>query len=168
MERKDMKTLVAYFSPGGTTARVARAIAEVVGADTQEIVPAVSYTAADLDWQDKGARSTVEMHDPASRPALAKAAAVDGYEQVLLGFPIWWYIAPTIINSYLESADFSGKHIVLFATSGMSGFGEAARGLEPSCPGARITEGKVFHGVPSRAELEQWLAKLSSSSSTTD
>ena len=168
MERKDMKTLVAYFSPGGTTARVARAIAEVVGADTQEIVPAVPYTAADLDWQDKGARSTVEMHDPASRPALAKAAAVDGYEQVLLGFPIWWYIAPTIINSYLESADFSGKHIVLFATSGVSGFGEAAQGLAPSCPGARITEGKVFHGVPSRAELEAWLSELSSSSSTID
>lgn len=168
MAGKAMKTLVAYFSPTGTTARVAHAIAEAAGADMQEIEPAVPYTSADLNWQDKKSRSTIEMHDPASRPALAKAAAVDGYELVLLGFPIWWYVAPTIINTYLESADFSGKHIVLFATSGVSGFGEAAQGLAPSCPGARITEGKVFHGVPSRAELEAWLSELSSSSSTID
>ncbi len=155
-----MKTLVAYFSPTGTTARIAHAIAEAAGADMQEIVPAVPYTAADLNWQDKGSRSTIEMHDPASRPALKAAAEVSGYDLILLGFPIWWYIAPTIINTYLESADFSGKRIVLFATSGGSGFGRAAQGLGASCPGARITEGRVFHGVPSRAELETWLAKL--------
>lgn len=155
-----MKTLVAYFSPTGTTARVAHAIAEAAGADVQEIVPAVPYTAADLNWQDKGSRSTVEMHDPASRPALKGAAEVAGYDLILLGFPIWWYIAPTIINTYLESADFSGKRVVLFATSGGSGFGKAAQGLEASCPGAQITEGRVFHGVPSRADLEAWLAKL--------
>ncbi len=159
-KERTMKTLVAYFSPTGTTARLAKALAEAAGADIQEIQPAVPYTAADLNWQNPKARSTVEMHDPTSRPALASKANVADYERVFLGFPIWWYIAPTIINSYLESADFSGKSIVLFATSGGSGFGKAAQGLAPSCPGAKLSEGKVFHGVPSRAELEAWIASL--------
>ena len=120
------KTLVAYFSAGGTTAKVAENLADVANADLYEIRPAVPYTQADLNWMDKKSRSSVEMNDKSSRPALAdKDADISSYDKILLGFPIWWYVAPTIINSFLESYDFSGKKIVLFATSGGSGFARA-------------------------------------------
>ena len=130
-----MSALVAYFSATGTTAKAAQALAEAAGADLYEIKPAVPYTSADLNWMDKRSRSSVEMNDKRFRPALADAnAPVDGHNVVFLGFPIWWYTAPTIVNSFLEAYDFSGKTIVLFATSGGSGLGRAASDLQGSAP----------------------------------
>lgn len=119
------KMLVAYFSASGVTAKAAKKLAEVAGADLFEIRPAVPYTSADLNWMDKKSRSSVEMNDPAFRPAIAgKMEGMEQYDVVFVGFPIWWYVAPTIINTFLESYDFSGKTIVPFATSGGSGMGK--------------------------------------------
>lgn len=138
------KKLVAYFSASGVTAKVAKKLAEAAGADLYEIKPAVPYTSADLNWNDKQSRSSVEMGDRSSRPAIADSDAnIASYDVVYVGFPIWWYVAPTIVNTFLESYDFTGKKIVLFATSGGSGFGKAAQGLQPSAPKATIVEGKV-------------------------
>ncbi|WP_173385825.1 flavodoxin [Ruminococcus flavefaciens] len=138
------KKLVAYFSAGGNTAALAKKLAAAAGADLFEIEPAVRYTAQDLDWMNKQSRSSVEMSDHSSRPAIAGTKSdLAGYDTVYVGFPIWWYIAPTIINTFLESGDFSGKRIILFATSGGSGFGKAADNLRGSAVGAEIIEGKV-------------------------
>ena len=138
------KKLVAYFSASGRTASLAQKLSQAAGADLYEIKPAVPYTTADLNWQNKQSRSSVEMSDKSSRPALAdKNVDIAAYDTVYVGFPIWWYIAPTIINSFLESYDFSGKKIILFATSGGSGFGSAVTNLKSSAPGAQIIEGKV-------------------------
>ena len=138
------KALVAYFSASGVTAKVAKKLAEAAGADLYEIKPAVPYTSADLNWSNKQSRSSVELGDRSSRPAIADSDAnIAAYDVVYVGFPIWWYVAPTIVNTFLESYDFSGKKIVLFATSGGSGFGKAAQGLQPSAPKATIVEGKV-------------------------
>ena len=138
------KKLVAYFSASGVTAKVAKKLAEAAGADLYEIKPAVPYTSADLNWNDKQSRSSVEMGDRSSRPAIVDSDAnIAAYDVVYVGFPIWWYVAPTIVNTFLESYDFSGKKIVLFATSGGSGFGKAAQGLQSSAPKATIVEGKV-------------------------
>lgn len=156
-----MKALVAYFSATGTTAKAARALAKAAGADLYEIKPAISYTSADLNWMDKRSRSSVEMNDKHSRPALADMnAPVTGYDVIFLGFPIWWYMAPTIINSFLESYDFSGKTIILFATSGGSGLGKSAAGLRPSAPGARIVDGRLLNGRLSENELKSWIEKM--------
>ena len=142
------KRLVAYFSASGNTARLAKQLAEAAGADLYEIRPAVPYTSADLNWQNKQSRSSVEMSDHSSRPELAdKNADIAAYDTIYVGFPVWWYIAPTIINSFLESYDFSGKKIILFATSGGSGFGKAVENLKPSAPDAEIIEGKVNPSV---------------------
>lgn len=151
------KTLTIYFSAGGTTKRAAERLAAAIGSELYEIRPAVPYTRADLDWQDARSRSSVEMDDPASRPAFID----DGfdaapYERIFLGFPIWWYTAPRIVQSFLESRDFSGKTIVLFATSGSSGLGRTAADLAPSCPGAVIKDGRMFRGSISEAELRRW------------
>ena len=155
------KKLVAYFSASGTTARVAKTLAEAAGADLYEIKPAVPYTRADLNWMDKNARSTVEMHDSASRPAIADTNAnVEAYDVIFLGFPIWWYIAPTIINTFLESYNFSGKTVILFATSGGSGFGRAVESLQSSAPGAVIKEGKLLNGHQSVESLKNWVASV--------
>ncbi len=138
------KKLVAYFSAGGNTAKLAKKLAEAAGADLYEIRPAKAYTSADLNWQDKQSRSSIEMSDHNSRPELAdKSADMSAYDTVYVGFPVWWYIAPTIINTFLESCDFSGKRIILFATSGGSGFGKAVQNLKGSAPDAEIIEGKV-------------------------
>lgn len=138
------KKLVAYFSAGGNTASLAKKLAEAAGADLFEIKPAVAYTREDLNWQNKQSRSSIEMNDHSSRPALADAELdTSAYETIYVGFPVWWYIAPTIINSFLERYDFSGKKIVLFATSGGSGFGKAVQNLKVSAPNAEIIEGKV-------------------------
>ncbi|WP_303820253.1 flavodoxin [Ruminococcus flavefaciens] len=138
------KKLVAYFSAGGNTAALAKKLAAAAGADLFEIEPAVRYTAQDLDWMNKQSRSSLEMSDHSSRPAIAGTKSdLAEYDTVYVGFPIWWYIAPTIINSFLESGDFSGKRIILFATSGGSGFGKAADNLRGSAVGAEIIEGKV-------------------------
>ena len=155
------KKLVAYFSASGTTAKVAKTLAEAAGADIYEIKPQVPYTEADLNWMDKKARSTVEMNDKSSRPAIVTGDLdISDYETILLGFPIWWYIAPTIINTFLESYDFTGKKIVLFATSGGSGFGKAVESLEGSCPGATITEGKLLNHMPDAPELKKWVESM--------
>ncbi len=151
------KTLVAFFSASGTTKRVAEKLAAAAGGDLYEIRPAVPYTGADLDWQDKHSRSSVEMSDPSSRPQLAdKDAGIADYDRIFLGFPIWWYTAPAIIRSFLESYDFNGKTIILFATSGGSGLGKTAGELAGICPGAKIIEGRLLNGNLSEAALKQW------------
>ena len=154
------KKLVAYFSASGTTANVAKDLAKAAGADIYEIKPAVPYSRADLNWQDKQSRSSVEMSDKSSRPALADTGAnIADYETIFIGFPIWWYIAPTIINSFLEAYDFSGKKIVLFATAGGSGFGKAVASLQPSAPNATIVEGAILNGRPNDAKLRAFAEK---------
>lgn len=154
------KKLVAYFSASGTTARVAKNLAQAAGADLYEIKPAVEYTKADLNWRDKQSRSSVEMRDSASRPELADTDAnVADYDTIFIGFPIWWYIAPTIINTFLEAYDFSGKKVVLFATSGGSGFGKAAASLQPSAPQAEIIAGEILNGNPNDKKLKAFADK---------
>ena len=156
------KNLVAYFSASGTTAAVARTLAEAARADLYEIKPQTPYTSADLDWTNKRSRSSVEMNDPSFRPPLAdQDAHIEDYGTIFLGFPIWWYTAPTIINTFLESYDFSGKTIVLFATSGGSGLGGTAAALKNSASGAVIREGKLFRGSQSRDSLAAWVSGLS-------
>ncbi|MDO4545181.1 MAG: flavodoxin [Bacillota bacterium] len=155
------KNLVAYFSASGVTARLAKTVAAAAGADLYEIVPAEKYTSADLDWMDKTSRSTVEMKDPASRPEMAgEAADVSAYETIYVGFPIWWYTAPHIIKSFLESHDLSGKNIVLFATSGGSGMGKTEQDLIPSAPGAVFKGGKVLSAGTSEEKISAWIKKL--------
>lgn len=154
------KKLVAYFSASGTTAKVAKDLANAAGAELYEIKPAVPYSRADLNWQDKQSRSSVEMRDKSSRPELADTDAnIAEYETIFIGFPIWWYIAPTIINTFLEAYDFSGRKIVLFATSGGSGFGKAVASLQPSAPKATIIEGEILNGSPSEAKLKAFADK---------
>lgn len=151
------KQLVAYFSASNTTAKLAKTLAAAVGADLYEIRPQQPYTPADLDWTDKGSRSSVEMKDPSSRPAIAgQVEGMEGYDVIYLGFPIWWYLAPTIVNTFLERYDFSGKVIVPFATSGGSGMGRTNQGLQASCSGADLREGRCFRAGASRAELKAW------------
>lgn len=156
-----MNALVTYFSATGTTARAAKALAGAVGAALYEIKPAVPYTDADLNWMDKGSRSSVEMRDKQSRPALADTdAPVADHDVIFLGFPIWWYVAPTIINTFLETYDFTGKTIVLFATSGGSGLGRSAAELRGSAPGAAIVDGRLLNGRLREAELKAWAEGL--------
>lgn len=155
------RKLVAYFSPTGSTAKLAQTLADAVGADIFEIRPEMPYKPADLNWMDKRSRSTVEMNDPASRPAIAaKRDNMADYDVVFVGFPIWWYVAPTIINTFLESYDLSGKTVVTFATSGGSGMGDTLRRLAPSCPGAKLVEGKVFRRSTSAEQLAAWAEGL--------
>ena len=155
------KTLVAFFSASGVTRQVAQKLAAAAQADLYEIKPAVPYTQADLNWRDKSSRSSVEMQNLAIRPQLADTdAKIKQYDRILLGYPIWWYMAPTIINTFLESYDFSGKSIILFATSGGSGFGKSVKELSPSCPNATIREGRMLNGNPSEQELRQWVESL--------
>lgn len=155
------KTLVAFFSASGVTRQVAQKLAAAAQADLYEIKPAVPYTQADLNWRDKSSRSSVEMKNLAIRPQLADTdAKIEQYDRILLGYPIWWYMAPTIINTFLESYDFSGKSIILFATSGGSGFGKSVKELSPSCPNAVIREGRMLNGNPSEQELRQWVESL--------
>ena len=156
-----MTPLVAYFSATGTTAKAAKALAKAVDGELYEIKPAVPYTSADLNWMDKRSRSSVEMRDPTSRPALAGTdAPVAGHDVIFLGFPVWWYVAPTILNTFLEAYDLTGKTIVLFATSGGSGLGKSAEGLQASAPGARIVDGRMLNGYLDEAELKAWVKEL--------
>ncbi len=156
------KTLVAYFSATGETARLARTLAGVTGADLHEIVPAEPYTAADLDWNDRSSRSSVEMNDPSSRPAIAnRVKGMDAYDTVFVGFPIWWYVAPTIVNAFLESYDFAGKTVVPFATSGGSGMGRTEEILRACCsPETRWLPGKRLSSRASEAEVRRWVEGL--------
>lgn len=153
------KNLVTYFSATGTTAKVAQNLAKAIDADLYEIEPAVPYTAADLDWTNKQSRSSKEMSDKSQRPAI-KVTALDltQYDTVFVGFPIWWYVAPTLINTFLEQHDWSGKTVIPFATSGSSGMGQTNAELAPSCKGAVLKEGKRFAANASEAELKKWAA----------
>ena len=144
--------LVAYFSASGVTGRVAREIAEATGAELYEIRPAQPYTPADLDWTNKKSRSSVEMNDPACRPAIAgELPEMDKYDTVFLGFPIWWYVQPRIVDTFLEACDVSGKTIIPFATSGGSGVEGAARALQGAYPQAQWKPGKLLGGAGAAA-----------------
>lgn len=155
------KNLVAYFSASGVTAKLAETLASAVGADIFEIKPEQPYTDADLDWQNKNSRSSVEMRDKSSRPAVSgKVENMAEYDTIYIGFPIWWYVAPTIINTFLEQYDFSGKTIVPFATSGGSGMGNTNAELMPSCKGAILKEGKKFSANTNESELRLWAENL--------
>ena len=151
------RKLVAYFSASGVTAKVAETLSDALGADLFEIGPKVRYTKADLDWRDKTSRSTIEMNNPASRPEIETLRDnVADYDTIYMGFPIWWYVAPTIINTFLESYDLAGKTVIPFATSGGSGMGKTNEKLETSCPGATLKGGKVFSMNATRQELADW------------
>lgn len=156
------KTLVAYFSASGITAKVADKLADALGADIYEIRPETPYTKADLNWMDKKSRSTIEMNDKTIRPAIAdQNARIDEYNTIFLGFPIWWYVAPTIINTFLESYDFSGKKIILFATSGGSKFGKTVEELKVSVPDScEIIEGKLLNGIQTIPGIRKWTDTL--------
>ena len=157
------KNLVAYFSASfGATKKVAEDLANVANADIYEIKPKVPYTNADLNWMDKSSRSTLEMKDWDSRPEMVEDNfSIADYDNIFVGFPIWWYIAPTIINTFLEKHDFSGKKIVLFATSGGSGFGKTIENIKPSVSkSAEIIMGKLLNNNPAKEELEESVRSL--------
>ncbi len=155
------KTLVAYFSASGTTAKLAKTLAAAADAALYEIRPAVRYERKDLNWMDKKARSTVEMADPGCRPALADTEApVEEAETVFVGFPIWWYREPSLIDSSLEAYDFSGKKLVPFFTSGGSELGEGQTRIETLARGAKVCRGRRFSARASEAELKRWLEEL--------
>ena len=154
------KILVAYFSAGGTTKRAATLLARAAGADLFEIQPKEPYTAADLDWTNKRSRSSLEMNDPSSRPEVkSRLANMADYDAVFVGFPIWWYTAPTIVKTFLESYDFAGKTIVPFATSGGSGLGKTESALRPCAPGAAWKTGKMVSGA-AESSLKAWVESL--------
>ena len=155
------KRVVAFFSASGTTKKVAEMIASAVDADLYESMPKQPYSKADLNWMDKKSRSSVEMSDKKFRPEISDTdVSVDQYDEIILGFPIWWYVAPTIINTFLEKYDFTGKKIVLFATSGGSGFGNTVSELKPSAPDAEIVEGKVLNKA-TKQEIAEWIKSIS-------
>ena len=163
------RILTAYFSAEGRTAKVARKLAQDTGSDIYEIKPEVKYTKADLNWMNKNSRSSVEMNDKSFRPAIVTGDIdVSVYDEIYLGFPIWWYVAPTVINTFLESCDLSGKKIILFATSGGSGFGNTAAELRPSAPGAEIVESDVLSGIITDAKIKALAKKINAARSTTD
>ena len=137
--------LVAYFSASGVTKRAAEEIAAETGADLYEIVPAQPYTRGDLDWTDRSSRSTLEMKDPGCRPEIAEEADVSGYDVVFVGFPVWWYVEPRIVDTFLESRDFSGKILIPFATSGGSGISGAEKSMKAHCPNAVWKRGKLVN-----------------------
>ena len=148
--------LVAYFSASGVTAKVAGKLASAIEADIYEIKPEVKYTKADLNWMNKKSRSSVEMNDKSFRPAIVTGDVdVSGYDTIYLGFPIWWYVAPTVINTFLEAYDFTGKKIVLFAAAGSSGFGNTLAELQPSAPNAEFTETMVLTGIITEGKIQK-------------
>ena len=151
------KTLVAYFSASGTTEKVAKDLAAAVGADLFEIAPVQPYTSADLNWRDKNSRTTIEMNDEACRPAIAGTVADMGaYDTVFIGFPVWWYVEPRIIDTFLEGYNFAGKTVVPFATSGGSGLGKAPQRMQAIVPSAKVVAGGLLNGRPSQAKLAAW------------
>ncbi len=157
---KNMKTLVAYFSATGTTETVAKDLAEVTGATLYEIKPEVKYTAADLDWHNKESRSSVEMQDKSSRPAIVKDLKdADSYDVIYIGFPVWWYTAPTIINTFIEAYGFEGKTVIFFATSGGSTIDKANKDFAAAYPKINWKAGKTFNGA-SEAEIKVWVDGL--------
>ena len=150
------KALVVYFSASGVTARAAKEVAAAVGADLYEIRPEQPYTASDLDWMDKRSRSTLEMNDPACRPAIAEPVEqMEQYDTVFVGFPVWWYVEPRIVDTFLESYDFSGKTLIPFATSGGSEIGKAEKSLQEHCPDAVWKKGQLLNG----SGAAEWAAR---------
>ena len=140
------KVLVAYFSASGVTARAAKEIAAATGGELFEIAPALPYSRADLDWTDKNSRSSVEMNDEGCRPAMKSAPPdISGFDRIFIGFPIWWYVEPRIIDTFLESLDLAGKEVVAFATSGGSGIAGAERRMRALCPEAKWQKGKLVN-----------------------
>ena len=155
------KTLVAFFSASGVTRQVAQKLAAAAQADLYEIKPAIPYTQADLNWRDKSSRSSVEMQNLAIRPQLADTdAKIEQYDRILLGYPIWWYMAPTIINTFLESYDLSGKAIYLFCTSGGSGVEQSVRDLRKEYPELNIISGRRFSAGASAQDIQKWVSEL--------
>lgn len=156
------KKLVAYFSATGTTAKVADMLADAIGANLYEIEAAVPYTQADLDWTDKTSRSSKEMNDKKFRPAMNdKNPCIEDYDVIFIGFPIWWYVAPTIINTFLEKYDFSDKKVVLFATSGGSDFGKTVEELKGSVSAStELIEGGMLNGKQTYQSLTEWVDGL--------
>ena len=155
------KILVAYFSATGTTARVGQQIAEALGADTFAIEPEQPYTSADLNWNDRKSRSSVEMNDESCRPAIAGTVNdMASYDAVFVGFPVWWYVEPRIIDTFLESYDFSGKTIIPFATSGGSGLGRAPQRMQQIAAGSTVVAGKLLNGRQSADALRAWAKEL--------
>ncbi len=156
-----MKALVTYFSASGVTRNAANELAGIIGADLFEITPETLYTEADLDWQNKQSRSSVEMADKTSRPALKDGGKVDlaNYDVVFVGFPIWWYTAPTIINTFIEANDFTGKTIVPFATSGGSNIKKSCEDLQAAYPDYKFGEGKLLNSID-KADIEAWAASV--------
>ncbi|MBQ6769789.1 MAG: NAD(P)H-dependent oxidoreductase [Bacteroidales bacterium] len=158
---KKMKALVTYFSASGVTRNAARQVADIIGADLFEIVPEQIYTEADLDWRDKQSRSTIEMNDKQSRPAIKDGGKVDltNYDVVFVGFPIWWYTAPTIINTFIEANDFTGKTIVPFATSGGSNIKKSCEDLKAAYPDYKFGEGRLLNHID-KGDVEKWAAAV--------
>ena len=151
------KALVAYFSASGVTAKLAARLADGIGADLFEIVPEIPYSKADLNWMNKKSRSSVEMNDRNCRPAIS--SVVDNmaqYDVVFVGFPVWWYREPSIIDTFMEAYDFSGKTIVPFATSGTSGIGDSGENMQKLAKGANVLPGKRFNNNVSVEELKGW------------
>lgn len=156
------KALVAYFSASGVTVKVAEKLSQAIGADLFEIKPEVPYKPEDLNWQNAKSRSTLEMKDPGSRPAIAeKVVNMSQYDVVFVGFPVWWYQEPSIINTFMESYDFKGKKVIPFATSGMSPIGDSGKNMQALAPGAAVAEGKRFPSNVSADELKEWAVKNS-------
>ncbi|MCR5845151.1 MAG: NAD(P)H-dependent oxidoreductase [bacterium] len=155
-----MRILVAYFSASGNTAAKARKLAQVTGGDLFEIFPEKPYVPEDLNWRDKKSRTSIECNDPSSRPAIASHVEnMDDYDAIFLGFPIWWYSEPPIINTFLEAYDLAGKTIIPFATSAGSSFGKTLDYLKPSAPGAKFLEGKMLRWS-SNSALKSWVESL--------
>ena len=156
------RKLVAYFSASGTTAKIAEQLSEAIGADVHKIRPKTKYTDSDLNWRDSNSRSSVEMKNKKFRPEIADDKIdISQYDTIFVGFPIWWYVAPTIINTFFEAHDFSKKKIVLFATSGGSGFGKTAEELKVSLPDStKLIEGRILNGNFANKELSDWVDSL--------
>ncbi|MBR4761707.1 MAG: NAD(P)H-dependent oxidoreductase [Clostridia bacterium] len=154
------KILVAFFSASGVTKKVAANMAEATGADLFEIMPQQPYTRADLNWMNPKSRSSLEMKDRSCRPAMAENPDISGYDTVLVGFPVWWYREPSIIDTFMESADFTGKTVVPFCTSGSSGIGDSAANMQALAPGAKVLDGRRFSASASADELKKWAELL--------
>ncbi len=155
------KALVAYFSASGVTKKVAQKLAKAAGADLFEIVPEQAYTRADLNWMDKKSRSSIEMNDTNCRPGISsKVADMSKYTHVFVGFPVWWYREPSIIDTFMESYDFSGITVIPFCTSGGSGLGSAGKNMQALAKGSKVIDGKRFRGNASEAELGAWAAQV--------
>lgn len=155
------KVLVAYFSASGVTAKAAAKLSKAAGADLFEIVPEKDYTKADLNWQDKNSRSSVEMNDRSSRPAIkSRVENMAQYDVVFVGFPVWWYREPSIIDTFMESYDFTGKTVVPFCTSGGSGLGSTSSNLQALAKGAKVIEGKRLSFMATEGSLKKWVEEI--------